>query len=325
MIPHHIVFIHGIGEERVELSNVLRARILKACAQTVLRISGEDLRTGAIHCIEALWSDITQDPQDVLWNRLFSPWMKNRVMPWKALPWHPANWWYRLRYWAWLRRLVIDLQGDLIAYIEAPGANRYQRIHDRIFTAFDACAKVTVASEATFQRPGCVTVVAHSLGAVIASDLLYDVHKKRRSRWWPSQLRLANFISMGSPLALYSLRYELAEKGFQRPVRMQDEQGVWINIYDPQDVIGYPLKGLNDAYRAAVFVDKEINVGQWWNPRHLLLQHTPFNHHLYWEDRYVAEVIGRKVALDWLRINVPELERRLKDEYGRYEKWLKPH
>lgn len=43
----------------------------------------------------------------------------------------------------------------------------------------------------------------------------------------------------------------------------------WLNYFDPDDVLGYPLKPLSLEYRKAVSQDIEINVGSVfssWNP-----------------------------------------------------------
>lgn len=320
MIPHHIIFIHGIGDKRSGFSLGLQQNI-----RAVVRNAVRDLTSGyppddAIHFHEALWSRITQNDQDRLWNDLFHK-LGERNLPMMQLPRNPRSWLFRLKYWSWLRKLVVNYQGDLIAYIESPGANKYGQIHEVIYESINGCTTRTLTTEATAQNPALLTIVAHSLGAVIASDMLYDT-LVRKTRWWPSQLRLANLISLGSPLALYKLRYGYGTDTFQETIRMQDPHGLWINIYDPQDVIGYPLKSLNRAYAEAVTFDKEINAGQWWNPRHLLLQHTPFSHDLYFEDDTVAAIIGRKAALDWLRTNRTELQPGLVREYDAYRSWV---
>lgn len=320
-IPHHIVFIHGIGDKCEGFSLWLQDKIKSEFTRTVYRISSEHPPNDSIHFCEALWYQVTQDDQDMLWDKLF-PLIKNRNMPKKELAKSPISLFRRLKYMTFLRKLVVNFQGDIIAYIESPGANKYQLIHDKIYQAFEACNRRVLSTEATPQNPALLTVVGHSLGAVIASDMLYDTLIKK-TRWWPAQLRLANMMSLGSPLALYKLRYGHDKDNFTKTITMQDSNGRWINFYDPQDIVGYPLRGLNEAYRNAVFVDKEINAGQWWNPWHFMLQNTPFNHHLYLKDHAIAKIIGRKVALDWLHTNNPTLEPMLKREYDDYDQWVK--
>lgn len=319
-IPHYIVVIHGIGDKCDGFSGWLQGKIKSEFANTVLRISSSKPPEDAIHFCEALWYRVTQEDQDLLWDTLF-PLMKTRSISKTELAKSPMSLLRRLKYMTFFRKLVVNFQGDIIAYIESPGANKYRLIHDKIYQAFEACAKDIFEAAVTPQSPVLLTVVGHSLGAVIASDILYDALAKR-TRWWPPQLRLANMMSLGSPLALYKLRHGSETDSFTKTITMQDPNGRWINFYDPQDIVGYPIKELNEAYRNAVFHDKEINVGQWWNPWHFILQSTPFNHNLYLKDRIVAKAIGRKVALDWLRSNHPHLEQRLQREYDDYDRWI---
>ncbi len=52
----------------------------------------------------------------------------------------------------------------------------------------------------------------------------------------------------------------------------------WKNFFDDDDVLGWPLKPLSDAYKDAVCFDKRINAGN------LLVSWTPFSHGRYWTD-----------------------------------------
>ena len=335
MIPHHIVFIHGIGDEPGGYSAWIQERIFATFSKSVFRITGQSPPEDSLHFVETLWSVVTKSQQVKLWNSLFPkleiPEKTPLRLSWKSILTelltdavsNPKKFWYQLKYWSWVRKTIVVYQGDLIAYIESPGQNKYKAIHDRVYESIDACAKQTVKTDATAQNPALVTIVAHSLGSVIASDLLYDALMKK-NRWWPAQLRLANLFSLGCPLSLYTLRYKNSSDEFKHPVRMQDPNGLWINIYDPQDIIGYPLKPLNPAYCDAVFVDKEISLGHWWNLWHFLLRNTPFSHYMYWEDYAVAKMIGQKAALDWLQTNRPDLSGELKPLYDQYMKDVNP-
>ncbi len=56
------------------------------------------------------------------------------------------------------------------------------------------------------------------------------------------------------------------------------EKARWFNFFDPDDILGYPLRPINFAYRKIVDEDIAINVGglnSSWNP----LSHTK-----YWTD-----------------------------------------
>lgn len=61
----------------------------------------------------------------------------------------------------------------------------------------------------------------------------------------------------------------------------------WLNFYDKDDIIAYPLKGLSEHYAAAVSDEQEINVGSAatsWNPS---------CHNGYWEDPDFYKPVAR--------------------------------
>jgi hypothetical protein len=318
MIPHYVLIIHGIGEEKAGFSEPLPKLIGKEFAAHVTRIWQRPPQD-EINITEVVWADITQNDQNRLWDRLF-PELGRKGVSWGSLLIQPSTWIPRLRYLSAFRRFVVNYLGDHIAYVKSPGVDKYEQIHQRVWASIDQCASEAGQKGATDQKPALLTIVAHSLGSVIACDLSYDsIIKKKRA--WPSQLRLANLITMGSPLALYTLRFGDPQNS-KEPITMQDPNGLRINIYDPQDILGYPLKLVNRQYDQAVDIDKVINAGQWWKFWQWIKQASPFSHLLYWEDSTVAEVIGRKAALDWLRENQPELGSRLQQEYAKYKSWL---
>ena len=326
MLPHFVLLIHGIGDfKKTGFSRHLPEAIRSAFEAEATRILGAR-PADRPDTEEVWWSDITQDDQNRLWSRLFPRLGRKSLSIWSWLraPW---TWMPRLRYWAPVREFVVNYLGDPIAYVESPGTNKYKLIHERVMSYVGSCANNARSRGATAERPALLTVVAHSLGSVIASDLYYDV--KNHGRAWPAEIRFANFVTLGSPLAIYALRYGLEPRAgatgplpFSNPIRMDDPDGLWMNIFDPQDVLGYPLKTLNDAYNRAVFADKLINAGQWWNLKHAFFHWNPLSHTLYWDGRTVAKIVGRKVALDWLRENHPELGPRLRQEYVDYQSWV---
>ncbi len=302
MIPHYVLIVHGIGSEEKGFSGSLPKKITEVFQTTVGRFTLQPPQ-GAIDIREAVWSGVTQADQRKLWGRLFP---------------NLDNWISHVRYRAFLRKYAVDYVGDLIAYVETPGLNKYRDIHQKLFQVMDQCTQDAGSHGATARNPALFTVVAHSLGSVIAADAIYN---RIESGTWPAQLQLANLITLGSPLALYTLRYGDPDNS-KWPITMQDPDGLWINIYDPQDVVGYPLKPVNKQYDQAVHIDKVINAGQWWKVWQSPQQASPGSHLLYWGDNTVAEIIGRKAALDWLREDQPEFGPRLKQEYAEYKSWV---
>ena len=110
------------------------------------------------------------------------------------------------------------------------------------------------------------------------------------------------FYTLGSPIAIWSLRYpnfgvpiEVPSPGLSK--HYPDLAGEWVNYYDEDDVIAYPLKTLNEAYRKAIKADREINAGG------LLSSWNPVSHLGYWTDNDVTKPIARELAGTWRTVN----------------------
>ena len=66
-------------------------------------------------------------------------------------------------------------------------------------------------------------------------------------------------------------------------------KAIWLNFYDPDDVLGYPLKAINADYRKAVTKDIPINVGGFssWNP---------LAHGGYWTDNSFTKPVAKLIT-----------------------------
>lgn len=143
-----------------------------------------------------------------------------------------------------LHSFYIGSFGDLVAYSKLPyPPDKYTEIQKRFAGAMQRMSYLANQYSDTDAR---LSVIGHSLGSVIASDGLYDMIK---AGTFPQNLKLKCFFTMGSPLALYGLRYGL--ENFNKPVRPP----VWLNFYYRQDVAALALKPLNAAYDEAVTED----------------------------------------------------------------------
>ncbi len=140
-----------------------------------------------------------------------------------------------------------------------------------------------------------VTFIAHSLGTVIASDFIWDRQKEKDF----GDFKLSNFFTMGSPIALFALRWGV--ELFDQPIRIDVPHGCWINILDKDDPIAYPLKGLNKEYDAVVLTDQEVNVGP-----------LGISHVQYWKNQGVHKIIAHKLAEDWMRLDIKSDEKEYK-------------
>ena len=158
-------------------------------------------------------------------------------------------------------------------------------------------------------------VIAHSLGTIISSNYFYDLSKSRRPGMVSGLVRnvkkntplengetLTLFYTLGSPIAIWSLRHVDSGTPIRVPARNlgkhHDElRGEWINFYDHDDVIGYPLRPLNDAYKQSVTKDVPINAGGF------LLSWNPLSHTSYWTDDDVTKPIARTLVRVWRHVN----------------------
>lgn len=221
---HYVVFVHGIGEQ-MKGSYAKFGEQLRAAFEAAMQKAGrpKPARRDFVW-EETYWADITQPDQQEMERRLGMHGL--------------------------LRQFMIGSLGDAVAYSKLPyPPDKYGEIQKRFA---DSILKLSQQAQQAGDTQASLTVIGHSLGSVIASDGIYDLTKNNTV---PGNLPIDSFFSMGSPVALYGLRYGLAN--FVRPIRPK----VWINFYYPQDMIAFPLKPLNAAYALAVSQDLSLSPG----------------------------------------------------------------
>jgi hypothetical protein len=104
---------------------------------------------------------------------------------------------------------------------------------------------------------------------------------------------LAGFVTFGSTIALFTLALTKFQ-GFTFP---PDElagnvrnAAHWLNIYDPDDVLGYPIKPLCPEYDGnSQIEDRAINVGG------LLTSWNPLSHNDYWTDNDFTKPVAKLI------------------------------
>ena len=204
-----------------------------------------------------------------------------------------------------LRGFVVNALGDAVAYRRAPtgGRSLYDEVHDRMRDHLRALHVALGGVDAP------VVVVAHSLGSVIASDYLWDAQHPATGRT-PAESpferlhTLAGLVTFGSALPLFTLalpKVVAVAPPRESPLLAPTVRAVarWENYYDPDDVLGWPLRTVEPlaplapgehAYRDAVDADHAIEVGSaltGWNPA---------SHTAYWGDRDFLEPVTEQIA-----------------------------
>lgn len=196
-------------------------------------------------------------------------------------------------HWPTLRWAVSNFVGDIVAYQVTPSSRVvYDAVHARVDEALHRLAA---------QAPDApLFVVAHSLGSVIAADHFYDLHKGRRTGGTALERgeTFTSFYTLGSPIALWMERFG----DFSRPVDIPGKSSAdpiiaaaaeWINFYDADDVLAFPLKGLSADYDKAVDEDRSVSVGAF------LIGLSPISHVAYWNDKAVLRPIANSLAWLW--------------------------
>ena len=197
--------------------------------------------------------------------------------------------------WMGLRRFFVGTLGDAAAYqyVGRPSST-YSQIHDRIRDRLgelyaDALGSQTVP----------LVVLAHSLGAHIMSSYIWDTqHGKptgadstsspfERMEW------LAGLITFGANIPLFTFAYDPVEAiRFPGNALPGDVAGLaaWLNYYDRDDVLAYPLGPTSPSYAAVVDEDIEINVGGFG------VSATPLSHGAYWTDNDFTKAVAGFLA-----------------------------
>lgn len=246
-----VIVIHGLGRQKTDFAEQFMKRLRRRYAAAA-GISNADCHL-AIRPV--YWAEVLEDRECELRKRLYDN--------------------TRLHY-KWLRNFLIHYLADAIAYQPLELNDQiYQDIHVMISRQLHA-----LTLEAGPEAPLCV--VSHSLGTVIASNYFYDL--QNATDWKPvlfdpdSALErgdtLSLFYTCGSTLPLWSLRY----RNFDQPIRVPGNDayrqsygitGEWVNFYDQDDILGYPLRSIDEAYWRMVLEDVQINSGgllRMWNP-----------------------------------------------------------
>jgi len=250
----------------------------------------ENFADGIIEKLEDKISDYGLNDNDICWEPVYwAPILSRR----EAQLWRDISTKNDL-HWVDLRKFVINAIGDAIAYQIIPGETNstYYKIHDIVYESI-VNLKAKLGNN---DKP--IIVIAHSIGSVIMSDYIWDRQKKRDpGRYGYTSFErmetLAGFITFGSPIPLYTLAYDPVESIKFPPDTLPAhlrEKAKWLNFFDVDDVLGWPLKTLSKSYDSCVSEDNEINVGG------ILTSWNPQCHSKYWKNDDFIEPVAQYIS-----------------------------
>jgi hypothetical protein len=276
--------VHGMGRQEPGFSEGLRSAVSTRLGELAESMVWQ----------EVLWAPILEPRETALWTA-----MQSAVDP----QGHPLD-----VDWRPLRRFVLHNFGDATGYQrDQSPESAGQLIHQRVSNAIELL-------QARLGDPAApVVVLAHSLGGHIMSNYIWDRQHPSLSR--PAALPLAplpglaGLITFGCNIPLFALAFRSAKPIDLPGVAVSDAALVaavrWLNFFDRDDVLGWPLRPLYEkdaadfspAHRRTLdsLEDHEISVGTvftGWNPA---------SHDYYWDNAgfvgHVADYLKTVVAL----------------------------
>lgn len=257
-----VLVVHGMGVQKEDFADDFIAEMKRRLA----RLGIED---HAVAWRAAWWADAVKDREDELWDALSRD--------------HDLD--YRR-----IRRFLISHFGDALAYQRVPtqGTDFYRTIHARLRAHLAA-----LRAEMGGDRP--IVVLAHSLGGAIVSNYTWDEQKSPTPDATPTERMqtLAGLVTFGCNIPLFTLcldrivaiRFPAPELPPHVAVKSR-----WLNFFDSDDVLAYPLRPLSESYAAAVSEDREIRVGS------LATGWSPLAHGDYWTDNDFTAPVARLIA-----------------------------
>lgn len=290
-----VLLVHGMGrQDELEFGRDFIAAM-------PARLADRGVAPGAVAFRAGVWADVLNAREDALFR--------------------DAEDGGTLR-WDGLRRFVVNALGDAVAYRRDdhpsdPAADRrpadgaYALIHARIHAHLRALREV-------LGHDAPLVVVAHSLGAVIVSDYVWNARRPGNrhgvgaaaAEGTPFERAdtLAGLITLGTTIPLFALalpRVLAIAPPRESPLLAPAVRAVavWHNYYDPDDVLGWPLRTLaldptgaapqvagEWSYRDAVEADHAVAAGG------ALTGWTPFVHTAYWHDAGVLDAAADQIA-----------------------------
>lgn len=201
--------------------------------------------------------------------------------------------------WVWARRLVVHFLADAVAYQRVPGESDEPGLYVRIH-AFVAQKLTELREQLGVQSAGGeppLMVIAHSLGGHIMSNYIWDQQHPKEGRGerivspFVRAETLAAITTFGCNIPLFALALpRMVPIQFPPASLPGDLKAVarWNNLYDPDDILGFPLASLSDEYARTVH-DFTVNVGG------LLTSWNPICHDSYWTDNDVTKRITEQI------------------------------
>lgn len=256
-----LITLHGMGKVKESYYSDLEDGLKKAMGNDWVRVSFQNVQ----------YAPILQEPQTKLWRDMVSA-ATNDLDATK------------------LRQFFLFGFGDAgsLEYSAYHNQEKYLEVQREIQLALSK-AYLDLGSDNS--KP--VVIIAQSLGGQIISNYLWDAEHDKYvfeedhsadpdENNFLKLKTLKNLVTTGCNIPLFVSGIEEREC-FSKP----NPAFKWDNYYDPDDVLGWPLKQLGPSYR--FITDHDINAGG------LFTSWNPFSHGKYWSDKDVVRPLANKL------------------------------
>jgi len=269
MASHTLIFIHGMGEgDSSQDYDKLKAKILKQVKDA------DKFKTLYVE-----WQSVTFPPERQIFEKSYPEFLPIPAsLNASQIILHPIQ---SVKYF------MTFFVGDIIAYTSEPANSN--GIRETVWQQISECCE-----------SGPYSILAHSLGSIIAFDYLYKLFIKK-TLLYPGDIPETNtrklnrykknfrhLFTFGSPIGLFMLRQGILWRTcdpFSSVTNPLPEGHTWLNFYDREDLAAYPLAqlfGLNEKNKNKSLKDVKVNTGN-----------LVVNSHLnYWKNNKMAAEIA---------------------------------
>ena len=256
-----LITIHGMGKVKDEYFLDLENQLKNNLGKEWTKVSFQNVQ----------YAPILQGPQNELWGDMINPENNNDLDYTK------------------LRKFFLFGFGDA-ASLEY-SAHRDEIKYIATQKEIQRALKVAY-SELGKDNSKPVIIIAQSLGCQVISNYLWDAENNKHifqdtNNIEANELKflrlksLHNLITTGCNIPLFISGIEKKDrKCFKKP----NVKFKWSNYYDPDDILGWPLKQLGASFN--IVNDCDINSGG------IFTSWNPFSHNEYWSDKDVIKPLA---------------------------------
>lgn len=295
MEKHYLIFIHGIGDGGISTDYDTLFNNIGESYKAIHKLNANGF-SSTFYMLPVRWDEATETPERNLYQRCFGtlrPKDKSLVsgngLSTIANLSNTKAWRYFMSFFV----------ADAVAYVDKTDNGIRRDVWRDINSEFQL-------------KPGeekevpSFTVVGHSLGSVIAYDFVHALMKldkifkfgdpvkdinesnPKLTKGQIEKLKKAfnGLVTFGSPVALFMMRrrdlYENSFAALRSPVGGNGDNRKWLNFWDSDDLIAYPLEDLFGQHKGSL-TDLQVETG-------LIM---PWAHTGYWKNKDMAGEIAK--------------------------------